>query len=315
MEKREKIIIGSVLVVVAVIAVIFSALFFLPREDLEWRVPSKNKIAIIEVMDEITESNEPGVANPVAIRKLLDMAEEDEQTKAIVLRINSPGGDAGASWDMYRAVKRVEKPVVASIGDTGASGAYLVAVAADEIIATPVSIVGSIGVLIEFPFDVPINASEEAEELSSMSSGEFKDIFADYLLNDSEREYLKERLENALNVFSNCVAENRNMSMENVTKVSHGGWFTGEEGLRLGLVDKIGDLDDAIEEAAKLANVSLEDTKVVTLRIEDSKVREMAMKNEKCNSQNSTDDDNERFKVKMLPIHSFYILQLLPTSS
>ena len=268
---KKKIIIATVLVAVVVITVIFSALFFLPSEDLEWRVP-RNKIAIIEIKGEITEDYEGG-ANPEAIRKLLDRAEEDEQIKAIVLRINSGGGDAGASWDMYRAVKRVEKPVVASIGDTGASGAYLVAVATDEIIAMPMSVVGSIGASIEFPFDVPINASEEAEEISSMPSGEFKDMFADYRLNESERGYLKERLENVLTVFSKCVAENRNMSIENVTKVSHGGWFTGEEGLRLGLVDKIGDLDDAIEEAAKLANVSLEDAKVVTLRIEDSKVR------------------------------------------
>ena len=268
---RKKIIIITVLVAVILVGA-FSALFFLPSEDLEWRVP-RNKIAIIEIKGEITEDYEGG-ANPEAIRKLLDRAEEDEQIKAIVLRINSGGGDAGASWDMYRAVERVDKPVVASIGDTGASGAYLVAVASDEIIATPMSVVGSIGASMEFPFDVPINASEEAEEISSMPSGEFKDMFADYRLNESEREYLKERLENVQKVFSKCVTENRNMSMENMTKVSHGGWFTGEEGLRLGLVDKIGDLDDAIEEAAKLANVSLEDAKVVTLRIEDSRVRE-----------------------------------------
>ncbi len=268
---RKKTIIISVLVAVAVIVVIFSALFFLPREDLEWRVP-RNKIAIIEIKGEITEDYEGG-ANPGAIRKLLDRAEEDEQIKAIVLRINSGGGDAGASWDLYRAVKRVEKPVVASIGDAGASGAYLVAVATDEIIATPMSVVGSIGASMEFPFDVPINASKEAEEISSMPSGEFKDVFADYRLNESERGYLKERLENVVDVFSKCVAENRNMSDEDITKVSHGGWFTGEEGLHLGLVDKIGDLDDAMEEAAKLANISLEDAKVVTLRIEDSKVR------------------------------------------
>jgi protease-4 len=271
MEKRGKIIIVLVLVAVMVVGV-FSTLFFLPREDLEWRVP-RNKIAIIEIKGEITEDYEGGT-NPEAIRKLLDRAEEDELIKAIVLRINSGGGDAGASWDMYRAVKRVEKSVVASIGDTGASGAYLVAVATDEIIATPMSVVGSIGASIEFPFDVPINASEEAEEMSSLPSGEFKDTFADYRLNESERSYLKDRLEIIVDVFSKCVAENRNMSEEDITKVSHGGWFTGEEGLQLGLVDKMGDLDDAIEEAAKLANVSLEDVKVVTLRIEDSKVEE-----------------------------------------
>jgi protease-4 len=267
--------IAAVLVVVAVITVILAAVFLLPREELEWHVPDKDKIAVIEVMGEITASNEPGTANPAAIRTLLRLAEEDAQIKAIVLRINSPGGDAGASWDIYRAVERADKPVVASIGDTGASGAYLVAVAADEIVATPLSMVGSIGASFEFPFDVPINASEVAEELSSMPSGEFKDLFADYRLNERERAYLNERLASVQNVFSQCVAENRNMSMENVTKVSHGGWFTGEEGLRLGLVDNIGDFDDAIEEAAKRAHLPPEDTRVVTLRIVDANVEEV----------------------------------------
>lgn len=270
-EKRKKLIIVSVLIATILVGT-FYILFFLPPDDLEWRIPT-NKIAIIEIKGEITEDCEGG-ANPRAIRKLLDRAEEDEQIKAIVLRINSGGGDAGASWNLYRAVQRVDKPVVASIADTGASGAYLVAVAADEIIATPMSVIGSIGASMEFPFDVPVNASEEAEEMSSMPSGEFKDMFSDYRLNESERAYLKERMESVQKVFSTCVAESRNISEEDMMNISHGGWFTGEEGLLLGLVDKTGDLEDAIEEAAELANVSLKDTKVVTLRIEGSRVRE-----------------------------------------
>ncbi len=236
-EKRGKIIIITVFVAVILVGV-FSALFFLP--DVKWYVP-RNKIAIIEVEGEITECYEGG-ANPETIRELLIRAEEEVEKKAVVLRINSGGGTAGASWDMYRAVKRVEKPVVASIGDKGASGAFLVAVAADEIVATPMSVVGSIGASLEFPFDIPANASEEAEEISSLPSGEFKDV--------------------------------RNISDENITRIAKGGWFTGEEGLRMGLVDKIGNMDDAIEDAAKLANISLEDAKIVTLRIEDSKVIE-----------------------------------------
>ena len=275
-EKRKKLIIVSVLIATILVGT-FYILFFLPPDDLEWRIPT-DKIAIIEIKGEITDTpesyNDGGGANPRAIRKLLDRAEEDEQIKAIVLRINSGGGDAGASWDMYRAVQRVDKPVVASIADTGASGAYLVAVAADEIIATPMSVIGSIGASMEFPFDVPVNASEEAEEMSSMPSGEFKDVFADYRLNESERAYLMERLESVQEVFSACVGESRNISEEDMMNISRGGWFTGEEGLQLGLVDKTGNLEDAIEEAAELANVSLKDTKVVTLRIEGSRVRE-----------------------------------------
>ncbi len=150
----------------------------------------------------------------------------------------------------------------------------MVAVAADKIIATPVSTVGSIGVLMVFPFDVPANASEKAKNLSSLSTGEFKDIFSDYRLNEREREYLNERLQSLLKVFLECVAEGRGMSVEEVSKVAHGGWFTGAEGVELGLVDETGDLQDAVEEAAELANLSLEDTKVVTLGVVGSRVKE-----------------------------------------
>lgn len=268
MERRTKILLGAVLVAV-ILAGVWYTYFFLSGD--RWHV--LNKIAIIEVVGEITEDEEGG-SNPETIRKLLTRAEEEGEIKAVVLRINSGGGTAGASWDIYRAVKRVEKPVVASIGDNGASGAYLVAVAADEIVATPMSMVGSIGASVEFPFDIPVNETKEAEELSSLTSGEFKDVFSDYRLNESERQYLGERLASVLEVFLQCVTEKREISEENITRIAKGGWFTGEEGVQMGLVDRIGNLDDALEEAANLASISLKDTRVVTLRLKDSKVIE-----------------------------------------
>ncbi len=288
---RIKKILSLALAGVAVAVVLLAALhayYFLPPESVELLLPSSagggDKIAIIEINGEIKESSLEQV------QKLLDRAETEDEIKAVVLRINSGGGGAVASWKMYNAVKRLkskskaeakskakaktEKPVVAFISDFGASGAYLVAVAADKIIATPVSTVGSIGVLMVFPFDVPANASEKAKNLSSLSTGEFKDIFSDYRLNEREREYLNERLQSLLKVFLECVAEGRGMSVEEVSKVAHGGWFTGAEGVELGLVDETGDLQDAVEEAAELANLSLEDTKVVTLGVVGSRVKE-----------------------------------------
>ncbi|MHC1577227.1 MAG: S49 family peptidase [Candidatus Methanospirareceae archaeon] len=292
---RIKKILSLALAGVAVAVVFLAALhayYFLPPESVELLLPSSagggDKIAIIEINGEIKESSLEQV------QKLLDRAETEDEIKAVVLRINSGGGGAVASWKMHNAVKRLkskskaeakakskakakaktEKPVVAFISDFGASGAYLVAVAADKIIATPVSTVGSIGVLMVFPFDVPANASEKAKNLSSLSTGEFKDIFSDYRLNEREREYLNERLQSLLKVFLECVAEGRGMSVEEVSKVAHGGWFTGAEGVELGLVDETGDLQDAVEEAAELANLSLEDTKVVTLGVVGSRVKE-----------------------------------------
>ncbi|HDN68897.1 MAG TPA: S49 family peptidase, partial [Methanomicrobia archaeon] len=216
---RIKKILSLALAGVAVAVVLLAALhayYFLPPESVELLLPSSagggDKIAIIEINGEIKESSLEQV------QKLLDRAETEDEIKAVVLRINSGGGGAVASWKMHNAVKRLkskskaeakaktkaksktktEKPVVAFISDFGASGAYLVAVAADKIIATPVSTVGSIGVLMVFPFDVPANASEKAKNLSSLSTGEFKDIFSDYRLNEREREYLNERLQSLL---------------------------------------------------------------------------------------------------------------------
>ncbi len=129
-----------------------------------------------------------GDASPSLIRKLLVHA-EDDAVKAVVLRINSGGGDAGASWELFNEFRKVaaKKPVVASVADVGASGAYLVASAADEILATPMSVVGGVGVSFEFPFEVPANATKSAREISSLSSGEFKDMFADKRLDEHER--------------------------------------------------------------------------------------------------------------------------------
>ncbi|MHC1636485.1 MAG: signal peptide peptidase SppA [Candidatus Methanospirareceae archaeon] len=267
--RRTSILLALVIVVIAILVTLIIS-FALPGKERF----NGNKIVIIEIKGELKEEGVHGVTTPRQVRDLLEKAERDVKVKAIVLSINSPGGEAGASWEIYRDVERVEKPVVAFIGNTGASGAYLVAIAADKIVATPLSVVGSIGASVEFPFDVPANLSKEPEKISSLGSGEFKDIFADYRLNESEKRYLEERLASVVDVFLRYVAENRNMSMEEVKKLAHGGWFTGEEALHLGLIDKLGNLEDALEEAASLVNISLEDTRVVILQMKDGRIEE-----------------------------------------
>jgi len=265
------VVISGVVVLFGILALTF---IFSASEVVEWRPPTKAKIAIVEVEGEISYG---GDASPSQIRKLLVHAEEDDAVKAVVLQINSGGGDAGASWELFNEVRKVaaKKPVVASIADVGASGAYLVASAADEILATPMSVVGGVGASFEFPFEVPANATKPAKEISSLSSGEFKDMFADKRLDERERAYIKERLKSVLDVFLRCVCEKRNLSEDVRQNLTHGGWFTGEEGFKMGLVDKIGDLDDAVSEAARIAGIDLNETNVVILRLEDGNVREI----------------------------------------
>jgi len=264
-----------VVVISCVLIVLFSILaltsiFFAPKV-VEWH--PKAEIAIVEVEGEISYG---GDASPSLIRKLLVHA-EDDAVKAVVLRINSGGGDAGASWELFNEFRKVaaKKPVVASVADVGASGAYLVASAADEILATPMSVVGGVGASFEFPFEVPANATKPAREISSLSSGEFKDMFADKRLDERERAYIKKRLESVLDVFLRCVCEKRNLSEDVRQNLTHGGWFTGEEGFKMGLVDKIGDLDDAVSEAARLAGIDLNKTDVVILRLENGNVHKI----------------------------------------
>ncbi|HKM17661.1 MAG: signal peptide peptidase SppA [Firmicutes bacterium] len=188
----------------------------------------------------------------------LRAAQEDGQIRAVVLRINSPGGSAATSQELYHAVLRFRErgiPVVASLGDTAASGGYYAAAAADFIYANGSTLTGSIGVIMQ-----NANLAELYEKLGVdiqvIKSGEFKDTLSSFRsLTEAETELLTELIHDAWDQFVEDVAYARALEREKVEAVADGRILTGRQALEAGLVDAIGDLEEAKQKALELAGI------------------------------------------------------------
>ncbi len=191
-------------------------------------------------------------------RDLADLRGRDE-VKAFVLEIRSPGGSVGASQDLYGQVKRLreedDRPVLAWIGDVGASGGYYVALGADSIFALPGSITGSIGVIMQFPQAEEL-LRKIGLEMQVVKSGEFKDVgsFA-RPLTEADRLVLEELVNDVYEQFVGVVVENRGLSREEVIRVADGRVISGERAVELGLVDGLGTLQEAIDRAGRMAGL------------------------------------------------------------
>jgi protease-4 len=198
-----------------------------------------------------------------AIRK----AREDKEIKAIILRIDSPGGSALASDIIWREVmltKQAKKPFVASMSDVAASGGYYIAMAADKIVADPSTITGSIGV-----FTLKLNLSGLYREhlginIETIKLAKNADIYSPYNnFSPEQMQKLQADMDQFYKGFIGKVAEGRKMSVEKVDEIAQGRIWTGLKGKELGLVDEIGGIEKAVEVAKKLANIP--DNKEVNL--------------------------------------------------
>lgn len=197
-----------------------------------------------------------GAAGSETVVDLIDQAADDSDIKAIVLRIDSPGGGVVASDEIYQALQRLEKPVVVSMGTVAASGGYFIAAPSDYIFATPYTITGSIGVISQF-----ITAEELLDEVGVevvvITSGEVKDFGSFHReMTDEERAYWQSLIDEIYQGFVQVVADGRGMDVERVSELANGQVFTGTQALELGLVDEIGYMDDAIDKAAELGEIS-----------------------------------------------------------
>lgn len=196
-----------------------------------------------------------GIATSEEITQSLKDADEDDNIKAIVLRINSPGGSPAAAQEIVSRMKKIDKPIVISMGDVAASAAYYISAPADKILANPDTITGSIGVIWEFQ-----NRSKfydkEGTSFYIAKSGELKDMGGDWKgLSDEEKQYADQVISQAYSRFIKEVADDRNLSISNVKDLADGRIYTGAKAMELGLVDELGSLDDAIEIAAKLGGI------------------------------------------------------------
>jgi protease-4 len=219
----------------------------------------KDKIAVIYAQGEILYGEGgPDYIGQGLINKALVKAREDKNVKAIVLRVNSPGGSALTSDIIWREVElaKKEKPVVVSMGDVAASGGYYIAVGADKIFAEPTTITGSIGVfgtipnISELAANIGINAEQVGTNKNSVDYSLFEPMTNEF------RGIITESIETTYQTFLSRVASGRNISMAQADSLAQGRVWSGTDAQRLGLVDEIGGLDDAITEAADLAGIS-----------------------------------------------------------
>jgi len=218
-----------------------------------------DRIAVIYAQGEILYGEGgPNYIGQGLINKALVRARENNKVKAVVLRVNSPGGSALTSDVIWREMEltKKEKPVVVSMGDVAASGGYYIASGADRILAEPTTITGSIGVfgtipnISELAEDIGINAEQVATNTNSTEYSLFEPMSPKF------RDVITESIEATYQTFLTRVAEGRNMSMERADSLAQGRVWSGVEALELGLVDQLGGLEDAISEAAELAEIS-----------------------------------------------------------
>ncbi len=247
--KQKRILIGLGVIVVLLV-IFFSALYLIGRSaGTSSRFAFGDKIAIVEIRGVIAQSS--GIIDE--IHQYL----EDDGVKAIILRIDSPGGGVGPSQEIHREVLKVKekKKIVTSMGSVAASGGYYIACASDLIVANPGTITGSIGVLMEFT-----NIEELFKKIGIkgvvLKSGELKDMGSPFReMTPDEKRILQEVIDNVHQQFIKAVAEGRKLDRSKVTQIADGRILTGEQAKQLGLVDRIGNLDDAIDATAKLVGI------------------------------------------------------------
>jgi protease IV len=218
----------------------------------------RERIAVIYAQGPVlySEGSENVIGQDIFL-EAIDEAVKNRRVKAIVLRIDSPGGSALTSDIIWNALMKAkeEKPLVVSMGNVAASGGYYLAVAGDEIYATDMTITGSIGVFATVPNikgfseDIGINASHVKTHDNALGYSVFKAPEGHF------RATIKEGIEHVYDTFKQRVASGRNMTVEEVEAIAQGRIWTGEQALQNGLVDGLGGMDQAIEAAARLAEL------------------------------------------------------------
>ncbi len=219
----------------------------------------KDIIAVVYVQGEISGGEgDVNVIGEGSIKRSLEEARKDDDVKAIVLRVNSPGGSALTSELIWREIEitKKTKPVVVSMGNYAASGGYYIAANADRIFAEPNTITGSIGVFGMLPnaSQLAKNIGINAEQVKTHANAGGYSVFEP--IDENFKGIVLEGIEKTYNIFLKRVADGRKMTTEQVNEIAQGRVWTGTDAHRLGLVDEIGGLEDAIKYAAKLGKTS-----------------------------------------------------------
>ena len=223
----------------------------------------KGKVAVIPLSGTIAGASQQGLLttggiSPDLVRGYLKKAESDGGVKAVVLRIDSPGGSAAASQEIAAEIRSFNddtgKPVVVSMGDVAASGGYYISVYADKIVANPSTLTGSIGVISQFIYIEGL-LEKLGLEMEIIKTGEHKDMGI-RPLTDEERQIMQDITDDLYEQFVVAVAEGRSLPVADVEMLATGQLYTGDQALTLGLVDELGGVNRAIELAASLAGIT-----------------------------------------------------------
>lgn len=191
------------------------------------------------------------------VREQLDKAEKDNSVKAIVLRIESPGGVVTPCQEILKEIGEVKqtKPIVVSMGNQATSGGYYISCTADKIVALPGTLTGSIGVISQIP-NVKGLYEKLGIEIEVFKGGKYKDMYSGLReLTPEEKEIMQQMTDEYYEQFIGAVAEGRGLSKEEVRSLATGQIYTGTDAKELGLVDELGGLDTAIDLAAELAHI------------------------------------------------------------
>ena len=232
------------LTIIFLIAVVLSLLLTFSQKN-----PLGEKVALVHVTGVIIDSSN-------VIKELKDHA-KDSSVKAIIIRVNSPGGAVAPSQEIYNEIIKIKekKKVIISMGAIAASGGYYIAAPADKIVANEGTLTGSIGVIMELP-NVSGLMDKIGIETQVIKSGKHKDIASVFKsLSPEEKKILQAVLDDVHDQFIKAVSDSRGMKFEEIKKLSDGRIFTGRMAKKIGLIDELGGLEDAIMLAGELAGI------------------------------------------------------------
>ncbi|MDE0084926.1 MAG: signal peptide peptidase SppA [Candidatus Poribacteria bacterium] len=237
-----------VLIIIAAIVILFF-LSVIVRIMMVGTSSIGQKVAVLDITGIISKSDAP--------IKLIHAYRDDPSVKAIVLRINTPGGSVAPVQEIHRELTKLEKPIVASMGGTAASGGYYIACAADTIVANPGTLTGSIGVIMQFTKMKGLYEKIGLEQ-QVIKSGQFKDagsIFRD--LTEEEKDVLQGTVDDVYNQFVDAIVKSReeHLNRDEIVKLADGRIFSGKQAQTHKLIDKLGNLQDAIKIAGELGNI------------------------------------------------------------
>ena len=259
MKKKRAIIIS--VGILALLAAILIPLILIPRL-------AADKIVVIPLSGTITTEGSSlfsgSTITPELVREYLKKVENDKAIKAIVLHIESPGGEIAPCQEILWEIERVKEtkpiPIVVSMGSTAASGGYYISTKADKIVTLPTTMTGSIGVISQV-MNVEGLLEKLGIEIETFKGGKYKDMYWGFReLTPEEEEIMQGMVDEYYEQFIDVVAEGRGLSKEEVRNLATGQLYSGTEAKELGLVDELGDLDTAINLAAELAGI---DTAIV----------------------------------------------------